>query len=64
MGVHEVKSYKDVVSKALSDKTKPYDVYEFNPDGMDKGLTDQQYFDRATQNLIETSQKGPYRKIV
>ena len=63
-GVHEVKSYKDVIAKVLSDKTKPYDLYEFNPDGMDKGLTDQEYFDRATQNLIETSQKGPYRKIV
>lgn len=63
-GVHEVKSYRDVVKKLQKDDfgNKPYDLYEFNPDGMDKGLTDTEYFDKATQNLVETSQKN-YKKI-
>lgn len=66
-GVHEVNSYKDVVQKLQKDDfgNKPYDLYDFNPDGMDKGLTDKQYFDKATQNLVETSQnKRNYKKII
>jgi hypothetical protein len=65
-GVHEVRSYKDVVDKIKRDdfKNKPYDVYLFDPSGMDQRLTDQQYFDKATTNLIETSQKNNYHKIV
>jgi hypothetical protein len=63
-GVHPIESYKDVVSKLKKDDfgNKPYDLYKFNPDGMDHGLTDQEYFDKATQNLVETSQKN-YKKI-
>lgn len=63
-GVHDVSSYKDVIGKLRKDDfgDKPYDVYEFNPDGMDKGLTGTEYFDKATQNLVETSQKN-YMKI-
>lgn len=64
-GVHEINSYKDVINKIKMDdfKDKPYDVYKYNPDNLDKRLTDQEYFDRATENLIETSQSKNYRKI-
>lgn len=65
--LHEVNSYKDVVKKLQKDDfgNKPYDLYDFNPDGMDKGLTDKQYLDKATQNLVETSQnKRNYKKII
>lgn len=58
-GVHEVKDYKDVINHLRKqDYGSPeYDVYEFNPDGLDKGLTDKEYFDKATENLIYTSTK-------
>lgn len=60
-GVHKVKSYKDVVN-TIKKPGKDWDIYEFNPDGMDKGLTDQEYFDKATRKLLNTSQKN-YKKI-
>lgn len=63
-GVHEISSVDDVISRVQSAKGKPYDLYEYNPDGMDRGLTDQEYFDRATQNLVQTSQTGEYKKII
>lgn len=58
-GVHEVNSFKDVVDHFTDSKYggKLYDVYEFNPDGMDNGLTDREYFDKATQNLIYTTSR-------
>lgn len=64
-GVHEVKSYEDVVNKLRDDDfgNKDYDVYKYNPDGLDNNLTDQEFFDKATQNLVKTSQKN-YNKIV
>lgn len=56
-GVHEVKSYKDVINQFKKEKYigESYDIYRYNPDGMDKGLTDKEYFNKATQNLIYTS---------
>lgn len=64
-GVHEINSYKDVVEKLKKDDfgKADYDLYEYDPEGMDKGLTDKQYFNRATQKLVETSQKNGYKKI-
>lgn len=53
-GIHSVSDYKDAVN-VISKKYDPsgkrdFDVYEFNPDGMDAGLTDQEFFNRATKN--------------
>jgi len=51
-GVHPIDSYKDavdVISRRYdSSRKRPFDVYEFNPDGLDKGLNDQDFFNRAT----------------
>ena len=27
-----------------------YELYQYNPEGMDKGLTDKEYFNRATDD--------------
>ena len=62
-GVHDVSSYKDVAKELLNGDERAYDIYKYNPTGMDKGLTDQEYFDKATTNLLETSQVGTYYKI-
>lgn len=51
-GIHPIEDYTDavdVISKRYdSSKKRAFDVYEFNPDGMDKGLSDQEFFNRAT----------------
>ena len=53
-GIHPVTSYKDAV-KAITKRygasnTVDFDVYSFNPDGMDQGLSDKEFFNRATAN--------------
>ena len=63
-GVHRVDSYKDVVD-IIREPYLDYDVYEYNPDGLDDYLTSNEYFDAATQNLIDTSQPdNEYVKII
>lgn len=56
-GLHEINNYKDAISELndmyKNDGSKAYSVFEYDPKGMDKGLTDQEFFDRATQNLVE-----------
>lgn len=56
-GVHEINSYSDVIDKFKKDNlgNRDYDVYEYDPTGMDKNLNSEEYFNRATQNLVETS---------
>jgi len=53
-GIHKINDFKDVVSivaKHYDESGKrPFDVYEFSPDGLDKGLSDQEFFDKATSN--------------
>ena len=52
-GVHKVNSYKDVVSELMDMYGNPgfgYELYQYNPEGMDKGLTDKEYFNRATDD--------------
>lgn len=48
-GIHDVSGPENVV-KILSSVygEGAYDLYEFNPDGMDNGLTDKEYFSKAT----------------
>lgn len=60
-GIHEVKSYRDVI-KEIKDNYKvkdaDYSLFEYNPDGLDKGLTDQEYFKAATQKLVYDHKKN------
>lgn len=56
-GVHDVSSYKDVIKNLLNGDTREYDLYKYNPNGMDRGLTDKEYFNKATKNLIKTTSK-------
>ena len=52
-GVHEIQSVDDVFKSIQKDENGlDCDLYEFNPTGMDKNLTDQEYFDKATENLV------------
>ena len=54
-GVHEITDYKDVVNELndmYGNPGKGLSLFKYNPEGMDKGLTDKEFFDRATQNLI------------
>lgn len=54
-GVHEVNSYKDVVDILRKEygENNAYDVYEYNPDGLDKNLTNGEFFKRTTNNLVD-----------
>ena len=58
-GVHEIDSYKDVINhfRNTGYGGKDYDVYEYNPDGLDKYLTDIEYFNAATNNLVYTTSR-------
>lgn len=54
-GVHEIKDYRQAVGEVVSNytkKKKPYSVYKYNPDGMDKNLTDKEFFEKATEDLV------------
>lgn len=55
-GIHEITDFKDAVNSCLTvytDKKVNYEVFKYNPEGLDKGLTDQEFFDRVTEdNLI------------
>ena len=54
-GTHEISDCKDVI-KEIKDNYKikdaNYSLFQFNPDGLDKGLNDQEYFEAATKDLI------------
>ena len=58
-GVHEVTSYKDVIDTLVEEygPGKGFDVYKYNPDGMDNGLTNGEFFNKATQNLVYTTEE-------
>lgn len=53
-GVHEVKSYKDVIKVLTAEygENNAYDVYKYNPDGLDNNLTNGEFFKKATQDLV------------
>ena len=63
-GLHEITDWKDV-AKELNDMYKNtefgYSIFEYNPDGMDKGLTTDEFVDKATQNYIY-DEPGKYTK--
>ena len=55
-GVHTVKSFKDVVKYLNEDyDIKEFEVYEYNPDGLDNNLTNSEYFKLVTKNEIWSS---------
>lgn len=60
-GIHEIKDFKDAadqVASVYTDKKKPYNLFKYNPEGLDKGLTDQEFFDRVTDgNLVLRANK-------
>ena len=50
-GLHEIKDFKDAATQIHDQYTKtktPYSLFKYDPEGMDKGLTDTEFFDRAT----------------
>lgn len=52
-GVHKIKSHGDVVSELMDMYGNPglgYALYNYNPEGMDQGLTDKEFFNRATDD--------------
>lgn len=54
-GVHEIKDYQEAAEEVAGLYTKekiPYSVYKYNPEGLDAGLTDQEFFDRATDGTL------------
>lgn len=54
-GIHEISDYKDVIEEIKDNykiKDADYSLFQFNPDGLDKGLSDQEYFDAATRDLV------------
>ena len=54
-GLHEVKSYKDVIEKLRDHygEQYSYDVYTYNTAGLDNHLSNSEFFKAATKNLIE-----------
>lgn len=55
-GVHNINSYRDVINKLIKEyglKNKYlYDVYEYNPEGLDNNLTNKKFFSKASKKLI------------
>lgn len=55
-GIHKVSSYKDTIQILINDyKTKnsiSYEVYQYNPDGLDNHLSNGEFFKCATKNLV------------
>lgn len=60
-GIHEIESYEDVIdilSKQNLDSTKDsfwMGVYKYNPDGLDRGLSGDDFMDVVTQKANELS---------
>ena len=55
-GVHEVLSYKDVIKQLVENYDKQnknaYTVYEYNPNGLDRGLSNSEFFNKTTQKVV------------
>ena len=54
-GIHEVTSYKDVINALRKEygADNAFDVYKYNPDGLDKNLTDSEFFEKTTNDLVD-----------
>lgn len=52
-GVHEIKNYESAakeIHSVYSDKPTPFSLFKYNPEGLDKNLTDTEFFDRVTED--------------
>lgn len=55
-GLHKISSFKDVI-KILRNKygtIHPYDVFKYNPKGLDNNLSNTQFFNRAMQRKVDS----------
>ena len=55
-GLHEISSFKDVI-KILRNKygtTYAYDVFKYNPKGLDNNLSNSQFFNKAMQTKVDS----------
>ena len=63
-GVHEISSYTDVVN-ALREEygvNNSYDLYKYDPTGMDKRLTANEFFEKTTNDLVQSYSKKRKQK--
>lgn len=54
-GVHEINGIEDVAKELNEMYHNPglgLSIFKYNPEGMDKGLTSNEFFDKASQNLV------------
>lgn len=55
-GVREIRSYKDVIDELIAKYDKgnnhSYSVFKYSPDGMDKNITNGDFFNKATRSLV------------
>ena len=55
-GVREIRSYKDVIDELISKYDKgnnhSYSVFKYSPDGMDRNITNGDFFNKATRSLV------------
>ena len=61
-GIHKVRSYKDVIQELfdmynISENDFPYSVFEYNPDGLDKNISTNDFINHIEKenNLIYTN---------
>lgn len=52
-GVHEINSYKDVIDILRKEYgvNNRYDIYKYDPDGLDKSLSNSEFFKRTTNPI-------------
>lgn len=56
-GINKVSSFEDVINVLLKDYgTNSYEVYEYNPEGLDQNLSNSDFFKRATETLVKSKQ--------
>lgn len=51
-GVHKINDFTEAAASVKSqytDKKKPYSIFKYNPEGMDAGLTGDQFIEKATE---------------
>ena len=60
-GIHKISSVKDVITELCNhydpEGKMRFDVYQYNPDGLDRNKTDQEFFD-----IVTSSKRIAYRE--
>ena len=58
-GIHQIKNIKSVANKVIEAyKLNNWDLFEYNPEGLDNNLTGSQFIDKAQDKLIDSSRKS------